>query len=355
MNTYILLDALDEMLQRSAIAERKELLAIINGIVNEHTSNLHVLATSRNEPDIRDSLKHIASRSICLGEYAVNADIAHYVHSRLQDPGENWKDYSEELRDSIKKSETLRIPSEQIETALIAARSSSQIEMAQLMVPFRADRFSFDTKYTTHQITLLITERTMAKVLIKAGTCPYLASWLYLKSPTPLISAALYGDLNASQRMLDVEASFSGYTDAESASETDHLEIYFNQTNALLVALAAAHNEVVQLIRNAWANARPPTPPDSHLAAAHDLSLLSLAYRAAVARDSELLPLFLDAGLDACCRFCGKHPFWIEVHNGEFRTVESLCRYDSELAERFRAATVTHILSATEEVITRNV
>jgi hypothetical protein len=98
---YIILDALDEFPEWTTIAERKEMLAIITSMVKKHKSSLHVLATSRDEPDIREAFERVSLSSFCLKESAMNSDIAQYVKARLLDPMERLSALSESLKTEI--------------------------------------------------------------------------------------------------------------------------------------------------------------------------------------------------------------------------------------------------------------
>lgn len=79
-DTYIILDALDEC------AEREELLMDLKEIISWEDVNLHVLATSRREPDIEHGMKTWSnSRNwINIQSTLVDADIRTYIHDRLQ-------------------------------------------------------------------------------------------------------------------------------------------------------------------------------------------------------------------------------------------------------------------------------
>ena len=77
---YIVLDALDECV------ERDDLLRDLEQIVSWEDANLHVLATSRREQDIVESLTLLSDSRNRIGIQStlVNADIRTYVHDRLQ-------------------------------------------------------------------------------------------------------------------------------------------------------------------------------------------------------------------------------------------------------------------------------
>ena len=77
---YVILDALDECV------ERDELLEYLKQILSWEDVNVHVLATSRREPEIEDALTPLTNTQtrINIQSNLVNADIRTYVHDRLQ-------------------------------------------------------------------------------------------------------------------------------------------------------------------------------------------------------------------------------------------------------------------------------
>jgi hypothetical protein len=75
--TFIILDALDEC------KERVELLGLIEEIVNWKLDKLHILATSRRERDIEESLESLIIGQICIQSALVNADIHTHICERL--------------------------------------------------------------------------------------------------------------------------------------------------------------------------------------------------------------------------------------------------------------------------------
>ena len=77
---FVILDALDEC------KERQELLEDINEIAGWKSEKLHILATSRREKDIEESLSLLVSdkRKVCFQDEPVNDDIRAYIQKRLQ-------------------------------------------------------------------------------------------------------------------------------------------------------------------------------------------------------------------------------------------------------------------------------
>ncbi|KAF4626579.1 hypothetical protein G7Y89_g11575 [Cudoniella acicularis] len=84
---YIIMDALDEYPEKSENSGRQELLDQIERIIKHEARNLHILATSRNEIDIRATLGNLASGGISIQNSKVDADIGLYVRACLgKDP-----------------------------------------------------------------------------------------------------------------------------------------------------------------------------------------------------------------------------------------------------------------------------
>ena len=79
-DTYLILDALDECVERS------ELLINLERIMSWEDANLHILVTSRREQDIEDALTPLieAKDQIGIQSALVNADIRVYIRDRLQ-------------------------------------------------------------------------------------------------------------------------------------------------------------------------------------------------------------------------------------------------------------------------------
>lgn len=78
--TFIILDALDECL------ERQELLEDIEEFNSWTDANLHLLSTSRREKDIEERIEPLARDrgKISMDSVRINDDIRAYVHERLR-------------------------------------------------------------------------------------------------------------------------------------------------------------------------------------------------------------------------------------------------------------------------------
>ena len=77
---FVLLDALDECPETSDIRQR--MLEQVEGLA-QHAPNLKILATSRELPDIGESMGKLETRQIAIATSAVDADIGKYVSKQL--------------------------------------------------------------------------------------------------------------------------------------------------------------------------------------------------------------------------------------------------------------------------------
>ena len=76
-HVYFMIDALDEC------SDQADLLAVLVEIAGWKLDNLHVLATSRREPDINERLTPIVSLIVSLDSDLVDADIRLYLSTTL--------------------------------------------------------------------------------------------------------------------------------------------------------------------------------------------------------------------------------------------------------------------------------
>ncbi|KAH6662712.1 ankyrin repeat-containing domain protein [Halenospora varia] len=95
--TFIILDALDEC------KEREELLLLLESLNSWGIEKLHVLATSRRERDIEETLESLVTSKICLQSALVNVDIGTYLFEQLQDDPK-LKKWSANVRVEIKRT-----------------------------------------------------------------------------------------------------------------------------------------------------------------------------------------------------------------------------------------------------------
>jgi len=64
--------------------EREELLGLINEIVDWKLGKLHILATSRREKDIEETLEPLITRQICIQRMLVDAEIHIYLRESFR-------------------------------------------------------------------------------------------------------------------------------------------------------------------------------------------------------------------------------------------------------------------------------
>ena len=94
--TYIVIDAIDESPRDGP---RKKVLKVLDTIQNWRIDKLHLLLTSRDEPDIASSLGLPKSRQIPMANTGLDQDILKYVESRLDtDSGlRRWYPYRDKI------------------------------------------------------------------------------------------------------------------------------------------------------------------------------------------------------------------------------------------------------------------
>jgi hypothetical protein len=80
---YIIMDALDDFPENPENSKRQELLDQIKRMIEHGFENLHILAASRNEPDINANLGNLAGGWISIQSSRGDADIRMYVRSCL--------------------------------------------------------------------------------------------------------------------------------------------------------------------------------------------------------------------------------------------------------------------------------
>lgn len=77
-NAYIVFDALDER------SDCEEILQFIHAIEDWDIERLHLAVTSRQLPEIEESLSGLVTEKICLHDSKLNEDIVLYVADKLQ-------------------------------------------------------------------------------------------------------------------------------------------------------------------------------------------------------------------------------------------------------------------------------
>lgn len=100
-NVFIFLDGIDE---NSPGGKREEVLSILGKIRNWDLPGLHVLVTSRDEPDVRASLHPMQDEEALLGRNKeVDLDISNYISSQLTtDPKlRRWEGYKDRIQEAL--------------------------------------------------------------------------------------------------------------------------------------------------------------------------------------------------------------------------------------------------------------
>ena len=100
--TFIIADALDECPSNST--ERAELCALLTEFSRWALPNLHILVTSRKEPDINEALSTLVTfPPICIQSKQVAADIRLHVRTELaNDP--KLKKWSLQIKEEIENT-----------------------------------------------------------------------------------------------------------------------------------------------------------------------------------------------------------------------------------------------------------
>ncbi|KAK8064707.1 hypothetical protein PG994_007345, partial [Apiospora phragmitis] len=106
---YIVFDALDECPGPDKQGQRDQLLRCIKSLVSETRPNLHILVTSRPEPDIRREVGRIANYALDIEEL-VKEDVARYVETALAKPDlASWDEQAKgRIRDKLLSFEERR-------------------------------------------------------------------------------------------------------------------------------------------------------------------------------------------------------------------------------------------------------
>lgn len=99
-HVYIMLDALDECPHDTS---REGVLSTIETIRNWNLQGLHLFVTSRDEPDIRDSLNLTEELQINMRSTGIEKDIASYVSSQFDNDRrlKKWLPYRDKIQDAL--------------------------------------------------------------------------------------------------------------------------------------------------------------------------------------------------------------------------------------------------------------
>ena len=99
-HVYILLDALDESPRSGA---RDHVLETLEIMKKWSFRGLHLLVTSRNEPDIRDALDPSLNQQVEMKNTGIDKDIADFVSDRLQENRKlrQWSAYHDKIKETL--------------------------------------------------------------------------------------------------------------------------------------------------------------------------------------------------------------------------------------------------------------
>jgi hypothetical protein len=101
-HVYIILDALDESPRHK---HREDLLQTLGDMRRWRGPGLHLLVTSRDEQDIRESLEALDDQIISMKNNLVDDDIASFVSGHLRDNRRlrKWEKYHDEIEQAFTK------------------------------------------------------------------------------------------------------------------------------------------------------------------------------------------------------------------------------------------------------------
>lgn len=105
-NVYVVTDALDECPLLSE--QRGKLLKSLHRILANSPTNLHILLTSRKEPDIDSKIRSVLSPpsrieiDLLAHRWTLNKDIHHYINSQLST--HDYKSWPESVKQEARES-----------------------------------------------------------------------------------------------------------------------------------------------------------------------------------------------------------------------------------------------------------
>ncbi|GAB1210767.1 hypothetical protein APSETT445_009565 [Aspergillus pseudonomiae] len=132
---FLVLDALDECLERSGRSERKVLLSLLAGLNESHKNKLHILATSRPEQDIRATLERFPTVDL---EAQLSEDVETFVRTEVSNG--RLRDFEESKRarvlDQLLRTRDRRFRWADLQlTRLAGCHTDLQIEHALRTIP----------------------------------------------------------------------------------------------------------------------------------------------------------------------------------------------------------------------------
>ncbi|MCJ1427238.1 hypothetical protein MMC29_005141 [Sticta canariensis] len=101
-HVYIALDGLDESPRDGP---REKVLDMLNNMRNWSVQGLHLFLTSRDEPDIRDSLDLYTEQVVQMQSVGIDKDIANYISARLDTDRKlrKWLPHRDKIQDVLTK------------------------------------------------------------------------------------------------------------------------------------------------------------------------------------------------------------------------------------------------------------
>jgi hypothetical protein len=97
---YILIDALDESPQYE---ERDHVLGALETIRQWNLVSLHLLVTSRDEPDIRQSLKPAKDEDLLMKNVEIDQDISDFISGYMKTELLMWQGYHDRIQEALAK------------------------------------------------------------------------------------------------------------------------------------------------------------------------------------------------------------------------------------------------------------
>ncbi|OJJ42631.1 hypothetical protein ASPZODRAFT_76501 [Penicilliopsis zonata CBS 506.65] len=183
---YIVFDALDECPSEPGRKERQLLLSFLKTLVEQHSDKLHLLATSRPEPDIRQSLEKHKSLNL---EDGLERDVETFVRAELKCGSlSKWEAIDASIHTKIEER-LLGIPERQFRWAdlqikrLEGCHIPEDIYQALESIPtsledsYREIFNKIDTKYRSRAQSILTwlsfsLRPTTAKILLAVSSLP---------------------------------------------------------------------------------------------------------------------------------------------------------------------------------------
>lgn len=95
---YILIDALDES---PRFEERDQVLAAVEAMRQWNLPGLHLLVTSRDEVDIRESLNPVKDEEVLMRGAEIDRDISNFISGHLRSALPKWQKYHDQIQQAL--------------------------------------------------------------------------------------------------------------------------------------------------------------------------------------------------------------------------------------------------------------